>query len=342
MARVGIKDVARQAGVSATTVSLVLNGRTDVRIPEATRLRVQQAAREVGYAPNSIARSLRTKEARILGFLSDEIATTPFAVPMVKAAQEVASEHGYLLFLVNTDGDPEVERQSVEAMLQHQVGGLVYACMFHRVVEPPPGLPAGTVFVNGRPRDGGYPAVVPDDRGGAVAAVEELLVAGHRRVAFLDDELTPLASTLRYQGYRDALAAAGVPLDPALRAQAYPSAAGGLEAAGALLDRPPDQRPTALFCFNDRMAMGAYRAVRHRGLRIPQDVSVVGYDDQEYIAADLDPPLTTVALPHYAMGRRAVEALVASVQRGSPAPADVVLQPCPLVRRSSVAAPPDR
>jgi DNA-binding LacI/PurR family transcriptional regulator len=194
------------------------------------------------------------------------------------------------------------------------------------------------VFLDGRPRDGGYPAIVPDDRGGAVAAVGELLAAGHRRIAFVDDELSPLASELRGQGYRDALDAAGVGCDPALHATAFPSAAGGLAAAGRLLDLPAATRPTAIFCFNDRMAMGAYRAVRHRGLRIPDDVSVVGYDDQQFIAADLDPPLTTVALPHYEMGRWAVQTLLANLGAAAPVE-DVVAQPCPLVRRASVAAP---
>lgn len=341
MARIGIKDVARRAGVSPATVSLVLNGRTGTRITEATRDRVRQAASDLGYAPNSLARSLRTKRTRTIGLLSDQIATTPFAVAMVKAAHEAARERGYLLFQLETEDDRETERQALDLLQQQQVAGVVYAFMHHRVVDPPENLPPGTVFLDARPRAGGYAAVVPDDRGGARAATQELIDAGHRRIAFVDDDLQPVASHLRLAGYRDALSAAGIPFDATLHVRDEVSAAGGSSAAGALLDRPDGERPTAIFCFNDRMAMGAYRAVRHRGLQIARDVSIVGYDDQQYIAADLDPPLTTVALPHYEMGRWAMETLFAHLdgqERGEPG--DPELMPCPLVRRQSVGPPP--
>lgn len=341
MKRVGIKDVAREAGVSPTTVSLVLNGRTEARIPPATRERVCEVAARVGYTPSALARSLRTQRTHTIAMVSDQIATTPFAVSMIQAAQDVARRHGFLLVVVNADADPDIERDAIRMLLDRQVDGFIYACMWHQVVEPRPDLPAGTVFLDGRPVGGGFPAVVPDDRAGAMAAVQELVDHGHRRIAFIDagEEPVPIASELRYDGYLTVLRAAGIEPDPTLHVETATTAAGGLAAAGALLDRPAEERPTALFCFNDRVAMGAYRAVRHRGLRIPGDLSVVGYDDQQYIAADLDPPLTTVALPHYEMGRWAME-----VRLGvRPAPTDndgVVLMPCPLVRRESVAPPP--
>jgi DNA-binding LacI/PurR family transcriptional regulator len=342
MKRVGIKDVAREAGVSPTTVSLVLNGRDEARIPAATRDRVRQVALSIGYTPSSLARSLRTQRTHTIALLSDQITTTPFAVSMIQAAQDVARKHGHLLFVMNTDSDPDVQREALQVMLSRQVDGLIYACMWHQVVDPPPGLPAGTVFLDGRPAEGGYPAVVPDDRDGAIAAVQELVDHGHRRIAYIDagEEPVPIASALRHDGYRSVLRQVGIDPDPSLHVMAkVTTAAGGLAAAGALLDRPPAERPTALFCFNDRIAMGAYRAARHRGLEIPRDLSVVGYDDQQFIAADLDPPLTTVALPHYEMGRWAME-----VRLGvRPAPTEddgVVLMPCPLVRRESVAPPP--
>ncbi|WP_024286393.1 LacI family DNA-binding transcriptional regulator [Cellulomonas sp. KRMCY2] len=342
MKRVGIKDVARGAGVSPTTVSLVLNGQTEARIPAATRDRVRRVAEEIGYSPNSLARSLRTRRTHTIGLISDQIATTPFAVQMVEAAQDVARENGYLLFLVNTGSDAEVEHDAIEALLAQQVDGMIYACMWHRVVDAPARLPLGTVFLDGRPAGGGFPAVVPDDRAGAMAAVQELVDHGHRRIAYIDagEAPVPIASALRYSGYLDVLRAAGIEPDPSLHVEAsITTAAGGVAAAGELLDRPPGQRPTALFCFNDRVAMGAYRAARHRGLEIPRDVSIVGYDDQQYIAAALDPPLTTVALPHYEMGRWAVEVLVGL--REAPTENDgVVLMPCPLIRRESVAPPP--
>ncbi|WP_298457176.1 LacI family DNA-binding transcriptional regulator [uncultured Cellulomonas sp.] len=341
MARVGIKDVAREAGVSTATVSLVLSGKTQARIPAATRERVHRVAAEIGYAPNSLARGLRTRRTHTIGLVSDQIATTPYAVRMIEAAQDVARERGFLLFLVNTGSDPAVERASIDALLAHQVDGLVYACMWHQVVEPPAGLPAGTVFLDARPSAGGFPAVVPDDHGGAVAAVRELVEQGHRQIGYLasDDHPRPIASRLRWEGYCEVLRGAGIEPDPQLVVRVpVATAAGGAQAAGVLLDLPRGHRPTALFCFNDRVAMGAYRAARHRGLEIPRDLSIVGFDDQDLVAAALDPPLTTVALPHYAMGRWAMETLLGL--RDPPADDDVVLMPCPLVRRDSVAPPP--
>lgn len=339
MKRVGIKDVAREARVSTTTVSLVLNGRPGARITEATRERVRQVAGDLGYAPNSLARSLAMRQTQTIGFISDEIATTPFAVRMVEAAHEVARERGYLLFLLNTGSDPAAERDAIDVLLRQQVAGLIYACMMHRVVDAPPGLPRGTVFLDGRPRQGGYPAVVPDDRAGGRAATATLIEQGHRRIGFVDDEAVPVASTLRLLGYRDALRRAGIAFDRGLHVRRGSATEGGLASAGTLLDLPRRQRPTALFCFNDRMAMGAYRAARHRGLHIPRDVSIIGYDDQQYIAADLDPPLTTVALPHYEMGRWAVEALFRRLDRTGEDDNEVVRMPCPLVQRESVAPP---
>jgi DNA-binding LacI/PurR family transcriptional regulator len=344
MKSVGIKDVAREAGVSTTTVSLVLNDRAGSRISEATRAKVRDTAASIGYRPSAVARSLRLKRTQTIAVLSDRITTTPFAVAMLQAAQDVARQHSYVLLVVNTDLDREVEQDAIDALVSRQVDGMIYACMWHRVVEPPAGLPAGTVFLNGRPAGGGFPAVVPDDHGGAVAATRELIEQGHRRIGYIDtdEHPIPVAAELRREGFVSVLREHGIPPDPSLFASApTTSTAGGLTAAGTLLDRPVHERPTALFGFNDRIAMGAYRAARHRGLEIPRDVSIVGYDDQQYIAADLDPPLTTVALPHYDMGRWAMEVLLGA--RPAPTNDDGVFRmPCPIVRRESVTPPPAR
>jgi LacI family transcriptional regulator len=341
MARPRIKDVAERAGVSVTTVSHVLNSHPGARVAAETAERVRRAAADTGYAPNSLARGLRTRRSHTVGFLSDTIATTPFAVSMVAAAQEAAWRRGFLLFLVNTGGDEEMERAAVRALRQHQVAGVVYASMYHRVVPVPDGLGPHTVLLDCRPAGGGYRAVVPDDRQGARDAVGYLLERGHRRIAFLNDERGPEAARLRLRGYREALDGLGVPVDPWHIRDTGPNAAGGARGAADLLDRPPDRRPTAVLCFNDRVAMGVYAVARRLGLRIPQDVSVVGHDDQQYIAAELDPPLTTVALPHREMGRWAVETLLddpAGAEQA--ATAQPVLMPCPLVRRTSVGPPP--
>ncbi|WP_127473241.1 LacI family DNA-binding transcriptional regulator [Microbacterium sulfonylureivorans] len=337
MPRARISDVAAAAGVSASTVSLVMND-VEARIPEQTRQRVRDAARAVGYAPSSVARGLRMQQTHTVGLISDQIATTPFAGRMLAGAQDAARESGHLVFLVDTDGDAGIERDAIRALMAQQVDAMIYACMWHRVVDAPAGLPASTVFLDCRPVAGGYRSVVPDDRAGGLAAARELVAAGHRRIAYLDTDDSPIASSLRHAGYVEALTEAGIPVDPALHVNGDTSAHGGRLATERLLDLPERRRPTAIFCFNDRMAVGVYTAAHHRGLEIPRDLSVVGYDDQQLIAAEQDPPLTTVALPHYAMGRWAMEVALGVRAEGDEDATH--LMECPVIRRDSVGPPP--
>ena len=339
MARVRISDVAAAAGVSVTTVSLVLNDAPS-RISQETRERVRAAADAVGYAPSSLARGLRQQRTNTIGLISDQIATTPYAGRMLAGAQDVARRHGQLVFLVDTEGDADVERAAIRALAAQQVDATIYASMWHRVVRVPEGLPRDAVFLDCTPEAPGFRSVVPDDRAGGAAAARELVGAGHRRIAFVNTADTvdrPIAADLRFEGYLSVLAEAGVAADPALYAQGEVSARGGREAVSQLLDLPDEQRPTAIFCFNDRMAAGAYMAVRARGLRIPEDISIIGYDDQQLIAAEQDPPLTTVALPHYEMGRWAME--VALGIRAGETDATHQME-CPVIRRDSVGPPP--
>jgi LacI family transcriptional regulator len=337
-----LKDVARTAGVSVTTVSVVLNDRREgVRVPDATRRRVQQAAEDLGYRPNVLARSLRTQETRTIGFISDEVTTTPFAVGMLAAAQDEAAQHGYLLFVINLGPNAPLalQEQAIDQLAQQQVGHFIYGCMYHRVVDPPLGLPAEAVFLNCEAGGGGHRSIVPDDRQGAYEVVTELVKAGHRRIAFLDDHRHPPASHLRFEGFRSALAEHGLDYQPALHVETTPFVRGGLVLSD-LIDLPVDQRPTAVFCYNDRIAMGAYRAARTRGLRVPDDLSIVGFDDQEYIASELDPPLTTVRLPHREMGRLAVQLVLdepGALDNVPAAEGNLIRIAGELVRRDSVA-----
>jgi LacI family transcriptional regulator len=337
MPRPRISDVAAAAGVSVTTVSLVMND-VESRISEETRLRVREAARAVGYAPSSVARGLRTQQTRTVGLISDQIATTPFAGRMLAGAQDAARENGHLVFLVDTGGDDDIERSAIRALTSQQVDAMIYACMWHRVVDAPAGLPSTTVFLDCRPADGGFRSVVPDDRAGGYTATRELIAAGHRRIAYLDTDDAPIASHLRHEGYLEALAEARIPVDPALHVTGATTAQGGRSAAEVLLDLPDGRRPTAIFCFNDRMAVGVYTAVHHRGLEIPRDLSIIGYDDQQLVAAEQDPPLTTIALPHYEMGRWAMEVALGVRAEGDEDATH--LMECPVVRRDSVGPPP--
>lgn len=339
MPQARITDVASAAGVSPSTVSLVLNNRP-TRISEATRARVREVAERMGYTPNSLAQGLRTQRTRMVGLISDTIATTPFAGRMLAGAEDAAREAGHLVILVDTDAVAEVEQEAIRALASQQVESIIYASMWHREVPVPAGLPSGSVFLDCNPAGGGFPSVVPDDREGGAAAVRALVAAGHRRIAYVapDSDPLPVASTLRRDGYLDVLAEAGIVPDPRWRVRADVSAAGGRAAFEQLWSLDPEVRPTTVFCFNDRIAAGVYHGARRLGLDIPTELSVVGYDDQAHIASELDPPLTTVALPHYEMGRWAME--VALGIRETQSEDSPHLMTCPMVHRDSIGPPP--
>jgi len=339
MARLTIRDVAEHSGVSITTVSHVLNDVPGTRVSSKTRERVLQVVDELRYTPNQLARSLRTQRTRMIGFLSDRVSTTPFAGRMILGAQEAAAEAGSLLVLLNSDGDPDLEEREVRALLERQVDGIVYAAFYHRVVTPPKSLRSGpAVLLDARSADGLISSVVPDEVGGSRIAVEELLAAGHRQIGFVNNRDDIPARSLRLAGFRQALEVYGVPFDGSLVVEQEAAAAGGYAGAIELLSRLA--RPTGLFCFNDRTAMGVYQAANTLGLSIPGDVSIVGFDDQELISDSLLPGLTTVALPHHEMGRWAVRELLKQIAAQPPYPVAHALIRCPIVRRGSVAAPP--
>lgn len=335
-----LKDVASRAEVSVTTVSMVLNGKAGTNIPPDTQARVMAAAAELGYRPNAMARSLRRQRSDTIAVISDEIATTPFAGAMIQGAQDAAWAAGIVILLVNTGRDLAMETRAIEIMLDRQVDAIVYATMSHRVVTPPAALrDIRAVLLGARTADASLPSIVPDEVGGARSAVETLVEYGHRRIGWVTTAEPGPATFGRLAGYRSMLEEHGLAFDPSLVSVGTAGDThSGLDAAGRLLDRL--DRPTALFCFNDRMAMGAYRAIRLRGLRVPHDISVVGFDNMEQIAPWLDPPLTTMQLPHYEMGRWAVEHVLRDPGlEGEGETPPQRCMPCPLIERASVAAP---
>jgi LacI family transcriptional regulator len=336
--RVRILDVAAAAGVSIATVSASLNGVESARISAETRQRVRETAARLGYAPNRLAQGLRVQRSGAIGFVGDTVATTPYAVGMVRGALEAARAADRVVLLMNTEGDPDLEARELATLVQHQVDGVLYATMYHRRVEVPSGLGATpVVLVDAESSDPGVSWVVPAETSGAATAVGELLDHGHRRIGFINNPDPILAATGRLEGYKRALNQAGIGVDPTLIVTA-PSIGpeGGYRAARQLLGLP--DRPTGLFCFRDLMAMGVYQAAMEAGLRIPQDLSIVGFDDMEF-AAGLYPGLTTVALPHYEMGSWGVQQLLALMESPTERAKQVRLSG-QLVRRRSVAPPP--
>ena len=344
--QVGIRDVAAAAGVSVTTVSHVLNDTPHTRTSDETKSRVREAATRLGYQPNRLARGLRTQASGMVGLLTEEIATTPHAGRIILGAQEEASRHNLTLAIINSRlrSDADVEPTEVQAFLDRQADGIIYATVYHDEVILPEQMHAvPSVLIGARDRDGEVPSIMPDERAGAESVIDLLVRTGHRRIAFAASSVDVPATRGRLRGYRDGMLAAGLDAD-AHFVEAVSEAAGGYEATIALLDhgRAPEDRPTAVFCYNDRMAMGAFRAAAELGLSVPTDVSIVGFDDQAPIPESLFPALSTVALPHYEMGAWAVETLAAMIERGDEPEASGALPTllrCPIVERGSIAAP---
>jgi LacI family transcriptional regulator len=336
--RVRISDVAAAADVSIATVSAALNEVESARISADTQARVREVADRLGYVPNRLAQGLRVQRSGTIGFVGDTVATTPYAVGMVRGALEAARAADRVVLLMNTQGDPDLEARELATLGQHQVDGVLYATMYHRSVEVPSGL--GTtpvVLVDAESSEPEVSWVVPDEISGAATAVGELLDHGHRRIGFINNPDPILAASGRLEGYKRALNQAGIDPDPTLIVTA-PSIGpeGGYRAARQLLELP--ERPTGLFCFRDLMAMGVYQAAMEAGLHIPQDLSVVGFDNMEFTEG-LHPGLTTVALPHYEMGSWGVQQLLALMESPT-AKAKQVQLSGQLIRRRSVAPPP--
>jgi LacI family transcriptional regulator len=256
---------------------------------------------------------------------------------MIRGAQDAAYERGYVLLVVNSGLDSELEHREISMLQQHQVDGVVYARLYHQHVELPyalSGIPS--VLLDAVTGDAAVSSVVPDEVHAAETAVEALIRAGHTRIGMINNVDEIPATHGRLEGFHNVLARYGIEHDPRHLVIAEPETSGAREAALGLLGRP--DRPTALFCFSDRMAMGAYQAAAALELKVPDDVSIVGVDNLELIADSLWPGLTTVALPHYDMGRWAVNRVLDDIENPGTPPEQVRLA-CPLIERGSVGPP---
>ncbi|MGC5224940.1 LacI family DNA-binding transcriptional regulator [Micromonospora sp. DT81.3] len=330
-ARPDIRDIAAAAGVSPTTVSHAISGARPVK--ESTRERVLDVARAMGYVPNRAAIALRRNRTGVVGFVGDRISSTPHAGRVLLGAQDQARERDTVLMVVESEADPELERQQLQMLLERGgVDGVIYARMSHEVVAVPDRLlNVPTVLVHATDPDRGYSSVVPDERQIGRIALKHLTALGHREIAMastVDDTPARAGRELEWRRAFDAPEAQLV--------RVASTAVGGREAAAALFSGT--EMPTAVFCFNDQIAMGVYQGAAARGLRVPDDVSIVGVDDLEIIAAGLDPGLTTVALPHFQMGAWAMSALAAEMDDEKTVRTHAEF-PCALVIRDSTAPP---
>ncbi|MBT1173313.1 LacI family DNA-binding transcriptional regulator [Bifidobacterium amazonense] len=331
---VTLKDVAAAAGTSVSTVSLVMNHKPGARIGKDARARVLKAIDELGYRPNTLAQGLARGRSNFIGLVADSIATTPFAGQIIHGAQEEAWKRGYVLLIANTEGDRDLERRAIEEFMEHNVSGVIYSTWYHHEITMPPELTqVTTVLVNCSDPNSEVTAVVPDEFRGGKAAAQMLIDAGHRRIAFVNSTSISPARTGRRAGYLAALEEAGIPADESLMFDTMPYQEGGMRIAEQVVQTGA----TGVCCHNDRVAMGLYDALRDRGLRIPDDLSVVGFDNQEVIAAHMSPPLSTVQLPHYELGVVGVKMLLEDVESPDRAGFSRTIRiDCPPVMRDSI------
>ena len=331
-------DVAARAGVSRTTVSFVLNARTDSGIPPETWRRIEEAARELGYHPHGAARALAGGTSHTIGFVlrqsSEQVAADALLAETLWGIASEARSGGYRVLVEPLS--PNGGRYS-ELLLSQRVDGLIVSGPRTDDDELAALVADGfPIILQGSLPDVPAPSVDIDNRAGARAAVEHLIELGHRRIGCITN--APLAYTAaadRVAGYRDALEAAHVPFDPALVAEGAFDAASGRAAMTSLLALA--EQVTAVFVASDIVAFGALRALREAGRRVPADVSVVGFDDIP-LARHFDPPLTTIRLPANALGAAAGRALVDRLA-GRPA-SERTLLPTELIVRESTAAGP--
>lgn len=309
-----MKDIATATGVSISTVSLVLNGRDAGRVNRLTAAQVRDTAHRLGYISNPLARSLRTGRTRILGFVSEHIATTPFAGGIILGAQEAAIALGYMLLTVNADNQ-RAEADSIAMLARYGVDGVLYAKMSNQYTDVPQALvDYPLVLVDATDKQGRFSSIEPDEFTIGLDATARLIAARCRRIAYIGAPDTTLAQHGRFAGYRQALDNGNIQFDDRLVVNVDDDET-ALRAVSDLFDR---EHPDGFFCFNDARAWYVYECAARRGLIIGKDVSVIGVDNHQIFAQTLIPRLTTVELPHYEMGYWATMKLVSLIEGGVP------------------------
>jgi LacI family transcriptional regulator len=334
--RVTLRDVAQRAGVSVTTASFVLSGRRDMRISMTTEERVIQAARTLDYRRRLVPDSALPAGAPAIGLVSDVVATESFAGELLRGSIAAATERGHVVLVADSEGADDLEMSVIDALLSRGVERFIYATMGTILYTVPEVLrEQQLVLLNNTDPTLAAPAVIPDDNGGGHAAATVLLEAGHTTGIWIVGTVRQYATAgrRRVTGIKAALRSAGLSVAGHVSCGWWPQESRA--AVARLLEEGwwERERPTAVIAMNDRAAMGVYQAVTAVGLRIPQDLSVVSFDNSD-LARWLDPALSSVDLPYFDLGRRAVELLLTDDMT-----AGVRKLPMTVRARDSVAAP---
>ena len=328
--RATLADVAQLAGLSTTTVSMVLNDRPNTRLSQDAADRVRSAAAKLNYRPNPAARGLRLGKTRTVGFISDEVTITRYASAMIRGLLEEAEKRDHTVLISESGRRADRIASALDLMLDRQADGIVFGLMGAKQIDVPVLADLPVVIANATSSPG-HPCVLPDEYRAGYDAAKYLLDRGHRRIGFIGRSealLDPaLSATIgsRYAGLDAAMAEAGVSFAHQVDGRHWEPDF-GYSGAREILDQAD---VTAIISANDRVALGVYQAAQERGLRIPEDLSVISFDD-EYLASYLRPKLTTMQIPYLEIGRTALQLLL-----DGNAP-DRTLVPMPLQERASV------
>ncbi|MEK7442838.1 MAG: LacI family DNA-binding transcriptional regulator [Chloroflexota bacterium] len=328
------QDVAKKAGVSVATVSRVLNG--SPLVTESVQHKVLHAVKELNYQPNRTAQRLRAGRSRVIGLIISDI-QNPFFTSVVRGIEDVAYQDGYSLILCNSDEDPEKEKLYINVMRSEEVAGVILASASEAAPQVDDLITYNipVVAVDRQIADKQIDSVLAANIEGAREAVAYLIKLGHRHIGFVGLPLTHTPGKERYEGYSLALREHNLKLSTDLVCIADAKQQGGYEHTRDLLANQP--HITALFVANNLMTLGALNAIRERGLKIPDEISVIGFDDMPW-ASLLQPPLTAVAQPTYELGQRAAELLLGRLkERNKPAVLEHL--PTQLIVRGSTGKP---
>jgi LacI family transcriptional regulator, galactose operon repressor len=343
-APVTLRDVAIRAGVHPATASRALNPETRILVSEDTARRVLDAAEALGYSPNPVARSLRTRRSHTVGVLIPDL-NNPLFPPMVRGLEDRLAAAGYVALIGNTDSDDRRERMVFDQMRARHVDGLVLATarLHHPLLAEAARAEIPVVLINRLAQDYSFPSVSVDNERGVRMAVSHLAGLGHRRIAHIAGPQEMSTGLSRYRGFVTAMESSGLPVDSDLVvfAKAF-TVEEGVRCARLLLDHGagPDGSAgcTAIAAGNDMLAVGCYAALDEAGLSCPEDISVVGFNDMPFIDR-LRPPLTTIRFPHYQVGTEAAQLLLERIAEHAGPVKILYLAPELIVRGSTARVP---
>ncbi|KFF31015.1 transcriptional regulator, LacI family [Bifidobacterium bombi DSM 19703] len=308
-----MKNVADKAGVSISTVSLVMNNHDSGRVKTEIAAKVRKIANELGYRPNPMARSLRTSKTSILGFVAEQISSFPYVAKMLQGAQDAASKLGYVVLFVTSDGSTSQEEQTA-ALQRYGMDGFLYSQPSSQVTEVPDDLVHyPLVLIATNTVDNRFPIVESSEFDIGYDATKRLIDSGAKRIAYIGNCVPTIAQATRLEGYREMLYKAGIPFDDNLLANVSHND----EALNAVEHLIETQHPDAFFCYDDARAWYVYECAARMGLSVGRDISVIGVGDDKTVSDTFTPKLTTIELPYYEMGYWAVCKLVSLIEKQS-------------------------